>query len=237
MLAVSHLRAGYDEGEVLHGLSLTVAVGEVVCLIGSNGAGKTTTLRTIAGLIRPRAGSVTLESQPIAGLRANRLVTMGLALVPEGRRVFAPLTVLENLEMGAYSVTRVGRAARWAEDLERVFALFPRLKERRAQAAGTLSGGEQQMLAIGRALMSRPRVLLLDEPSMGLAPMVVAEIFATIGQLNRAGIAILVAEQNAHIALRASHRGYVLQTGRIILTASATELANNDQVRNAYLGV
>ncbi|MEO7403325.1 MAG: ABC transporter ATP-binding protein, partial [Burkholderiales bacterium] len=179
MLEVAKLHSGYGEAEVLHGISLSVAKGEVVCLIGSNGAGKTTTMRTIAGLIRPQSGTVTLEGDAIGGRRASALVSAGLAMVPEGRRVFAPLTVLENLQMGAYSVR--GQAT---TDLDRIYALFPRLRERQNQPAGTLSGGEQQMLAIGRALMSRPRLLLLDEPSMGLAPMVVAEIFATIARLN-----------------------------------------------------
>lgn len=234
MLEVTGLRAGYGEGEVLQGLDLGVGDGEVVCLIGSNGAGKTTTLRTLSGLIRPSAGRISFLSQDIAGQRASALVSTGLAMVPEGRRVFAPLSVLENLEMGAYSVTD-GRQR--ADDLEKIFSLFPRLKERQQQPAGTLSGGEQQMLAIGRALMSRPKLLLLDEPSMGLAPMVVAEIFSTIARLNRSGIAILLAEQNARLALQVSHRGYVLQTGRIVMTASAEALANNDAVRNAYLGV
>jgi branched-chain amino acid transport system ATP-binding protein len=230
MLDVVDLHAGYGEAEVLQGLSLTVAKGEVVCLIGSNGAGKTTTMRTIAGLIRPSAGSITLEGQAIGGRRASALVSAGLAMVPEGRRVFAPLTVRENLDMGAYSVTG-------SSELERVYTLFPRLRERADQPAGTLSGGEQQMLAIGRALMSRPRLLLLDEPSMGLAPMVVAEIFATIERLNSEGISILLAEQNARMALKVASRGYVLQTGRIVLAASAGELATNESVRNAYLGV
>lgn len=234
MLEVTGLRAGYGEGEVLQGLDLRVGDGEVVCLIGSNGAGKTTTLRTLSGLIRPSAGRISFLSQDITGRRASALVSTGLAMVPEGRRVFAPLSVLENLEMGAYSVTD---SRQRADDLEKIFNLFPRLRERQQQPAGTLSGGEQQMLAIGRALMSRPTLLLLDEPSMGLAPMVVAEIFSTIVKLNEAGIAILLAEQNARLALRVSHRGYVLQTGRIVMTASAEELANNDAVRNAYLGV
>lgn len=234
MLEVKGLRAGYGEGEVLQGIDLHVGEGEVVCLIGSNGAGKTTTLRTLSGLIRPHAGRVVFSGNDVAGHRASALVATGLAMVPEGRRVFAPLSVIENLEMGAYSVRNPDQRS---ADLARVFALFPRLKERTNQPAGTLSGGEQQMLAIGRALMSRPRLLLLDEPSMGLAPMVVAEIFSTIEQLNRSGIAILLAEQNARLALKVSRRGYVLQTGRIVLTDHADALALNDDVRNAYLGV
>jgi branched-chain amino acid transport system ATP-binding protein len=234
MLEVSNIRSGYGDGEVLQGISLRVGDGEVVCLIGSNGAGKTTTLRTLSGLIQPSSGSVKFMGQDIGGRRASSLVATGLSMVPEGRRVFAPLTVLENLEMGAYSVRDPKQAA---SELDRVFELFPRLKERSSQPAGTLSGGEQQMLAIGRALMSRPRLLLLDEPSMGLAPMVVAEIFSTIQRLNEAGIAILLAEQNARLALRVSDRGYVLQTGRIVMDADADDLSRNDDVRNAYLGV
>lgn len=234
MLEVKGLRAGYGEGEVLQGIDLHIGEGEVVCLIGSNGAGKTTTLRTLSGLIRPNAGRVIFNGVDIAGQRASALVATGLAMVPEGRRVFAPLSVMENLEMGAYSVTDPGQRS---ADLVRVFGLFPRLEERANQPAGTLSGGEQQMLAIGRALMSRPRLLLLDEPSMGLAPMIVAEIFSTIEQLNRSGIAILLAEQNARLALKVSSRGYVLQTGRIVLSDRADALALNDDVRNAYLGV
>lgn len=234
MLEVSGLRSGYGDGEVLQGVDLNIGIGEVVCLIGSNGAGKTTTLRTLAGLIRPSSGTVKLNGVDITGRRASTLVETGMAMVPEGRRVFAPLSVLENLEMGAYSV-RDPRAR--AEELERVLQLFPRLKERSSQAAGTLSGGEQQMLAIGRALMSRPKLLLLDEPSMGLAPMIVTEIFLTIERLNQTGIAILLAEQNARLALRVSQRGYVIQTGRIVLTADSEALSKNDEVRNAYLGV
>jgi branched-chain amino acid transport system ATP-binding protein len=234
MLEVSGLRSGYGDGEVLQGVDLNIGIGEVVCLIGSNGAGKTTTLRTLAGLIRPSSGTVKLNGVDITGRRASTLVETGMAMVPEGRRVFAPLSVLENLEMGAYSV-RDPRAR--TEELERVLQLFPRLKERSSQAAGTLSGGEQQMLAIGRALMSRPKLLLLDEPSMGLAPMIVTEIFLTIERLNQTGIAILLAEQNARLALRVSQRGYVIQTGRIVLTADSEALSKNDEVRNAYLGV
>ena len=232
MLSVTDLHAGYDSSEVLHGITLDVRAGEVVCLIGSNGAGKTTTMRTIAGLIAPTKGSIKLGTAAINGKRASALLKLGLALVPEGRRVFAPLTVLENLEMGAYS-----QPATEAETLAQIFTLFPRLKERSHQSAGTLSGGEQQMLAIGRALMSRPRLLLLDEPSMGLAPKVVAEIFACIAQLNRDGIAILLAEQNARMALRVATRGYVLQNGRVMLSAESSVLSSDPSVRNAYLGV
>jgi branched-chain amino acid transport system ATP-binding protein len=234
MLDVAGLRSGYGDGEVLHGIDVRVDAGEIVCLIGSNGAGKTTTMRTIAGLLRPTGGTVRFDGRDVTGRRASALVGGGLAMVPEGRRVFAPLSVRENLEMGAYSVRD---ATQVAADLDRVLTLFPRLAERAAQPAGTLSGGEQQMLAIGRALMSRPRLLLLDEPSMGLAPMVVAEIFATITRLNATGIAILLAEQNARLALRVAARGYVLQTGRIVMTAAADDLARDESVRNAYLGV
>ena len=232
MLKVVDLHAGYGASEVLHGITLDVAAGEVVCLIGSNGAGKTTTMRTIAGLLAPTRGSILFDSTTIGGQRASALVARGLAMVPEGRRVFAPLTVLENLQMGAYS-----QHAATPNELERIFTLFPRLKERRDQSAGTLSGGEQQMLAIGRALMSRPKLLLLDEPSMGLAPMVVAEIFARIGELNRAGLSILLAEQNARMALKIAARGYVLQNGRVTVSANAATLTADESVRNAYLGV
>jgi branched-chain amino acid transport system ATP-binding protein len=233
MLKVKGLKAGYGQAEVLHGIDLEVGDGEVVCLIGSNGAGKTTTMRAISGLIAPRGGEVKLAGQNVAGRRAHAMVREGLAMVPEGRRVFGPLTVAENLEMGAIGVT--DPAARSAA-LERVLDLFPRLAERSAQLAGTLSGGEQQMLAIGRALMSQPRLLLLDEPSMGLAPMVVSEIFATIRRLRDTGMSILLAEQNARLALRVSHRGYLIREGCVILSADSQTLENEQSIRDAYLG-
>jgi branched-chain amino acid transport system ATP-binding protein len=230
---VSGLRSGYGAAEVLQGLDLQVGHSEVVCLIGSNGAGKTTTMRTLCGLIRAKSGTVKLDGELITGLSAHVLVGKGLSMVPEGRRVFAPLTVSENLEMGAI---RVENEQTRREAFERVFQLFPRLADRAAQQAGTLSGGEQQMLAIARALMSQPRMLLLDEPSMGLAPMVVAEIFSTIERLRDAGISILLAEQNARLALRVSHRGYVIREGCITQGADSSTLQNDQSVRDAYLG-
>jgi len=236
MLQVEGLTAGYGAIEVLQGIDLDVAEGEVVCLIGSNGAGKSTTMGAVSGLLRPVSGSIRLEGEQIERLPAERIVTMGVSLVPEGRRVFQPLSVFENLEMGAYRRRREGRQ-KLLEQLNFVYEIFPRLKERSAQAAGTLSGGEQQMLAIGRALMSRPRLLILDEPSMGLAPMVVQEIFSVIRRLNNEGISILLAEQNARMALEVSSRGYVLQSGEIVLGANAADLEADESVRTAYLGI
>jgi len=212
---------------------LTVERGEVVTLIGSNGAGKTTTLRTIMGLLVPRAGQITLEGQRIDGLATDRIVRLGLAQAPEGRRVFARMSVLENLEMGAFA--RRDRA-HIAADLAHVLKLFPRLQERLRQRAGTLSGGEQQMLAMGRALMARPKVLLLDEPSMGLAPLLVETIFAIIRTINAEGTTILLVEQNARMALQVAHRGYVLQSGEIVLHDAASALLRSDVVRKSYLG-
>jgi branched-chain amino acid transport system ATP-binding protein len=203
-----------------------------VAVLGPNGAGKTTTVKTISGLLAPRRGTVALDHVPLTGQPAHTIVYRGIAHVPEGRKIFNRLTVLENLGMGAYSRSDGGIA----EDLERVFTLFPRLKERRIQVAGTLSGGEQQMLAIGRALMARPRLLLLDEPSMGLAPIVVEHIFETIVDINRRGTTILLVEQNAAMALGIARRGYVLETGTVVLTGTAAELAGNADVRRAYLG-
>ena len=207
--------------------------GEIVTLLGNNGAGKTTTLRTISGLLVPSRGTMTLEDQPLAGVPPHAVVRRGIAHVPEGRRIFNRLTVHENLTMGAY--TRTDKDA-IAGDLERVFTLFPRLQERVTQVAGTLSGGEQQMLAIGRALMARPRLLLLDEPSMGLAPVLVEQIFDTVRDINRQGTTILLVEQNAAMALAVAQRGYVIETGAIVLSGTAAELADNPEVRRAYLG-
>ena len=232
MLKVGRIDVFYDAIQALKALSFTVAQGEIVTLLGANGAGKSTTLKTISGLLRPRAGAIELEGRPIAGSAPHEIVRLGVAHVPEGRRVFPRLTVLENLKTGAY--TRRGDTI--ADDIERVFTLFPRLKERMQQKGGTLSGGEQQMLAIGRGLMARPRLLLLDEPSMGLAPILVEQIFAIIMQINREGVTILLVEQNAAMALAVCHRGYVLETGTIILEGKAEELAGNDRVRQAYLG-
>ena len=232
LLELEKVDAYYGHIQALRGVSLTLGKGEIVTLLGSNGAGKTTTLRTISGTIKPRAGSVTLDGKDLAKVPANRVVTLGVAHSPEGRRIFARMTVKENLEMGAYARGRVDLT----EDFERVYGLFPRLKERITQVAGTLSGGEQQMLAIGRALMARPTVLLLDEPSMGLAPVLVELVFDTIKDINKLGMSILLVEQNALMALTIAHRGYVLQTGSIVLSDTAEGLAKNEMVRKAYLG-
>jgi branched-chain amino acid transport system ATP-binding protein len=232
VLEVRDLHVSYGEIPALKGISLSVGAGEIVALLGSNGAGKTTTLRTLSGLLAPRAGDIVLEDRPIAGLPAHVIVRRGIAHVPEGRRIFNRLTVRENLEMGAYTRSDAGVAA----DLERVFALFPRLRERRAQVAGTLSGGEQQMLAIARALMASPRLLLLDEPSMGLAPVLVEQIFETVQDINRQGTTILLVEQNAALALDVAQRAYVLETGSIVLSGAAADLARDQDVRRAYLG-
>ncbi|HZU07340.1 MAG TPA: ABC transporter ATP-binding protein [Chloroflexota bacterium] len=234
LLRLEDVHTYYGSIAALKGVSLTVQAGEIVALIGANGAGKTTTLRTICGLVRPRQGMVLLENQRIDGLPPHRIAALGLAHVPEGRRLFPRMTVLENLEMGAF--TRRDRAAIQA-DLERVFSLFPRLRERAKQKAGTLSGGEQQMLAIGRALMARPRLLLLDEPSMGLAPMLVETIFATLVEINQQGVTILLVEQNAHMALEIATRGYVLETGRVALADRAEQLRRDENVQRVYLGI
>ena len=237
MLEVRAAVVNYGPVTALAGLDLRVEQGEIVCVLGSNGAGKTTLLRTVAGLLRARSGEVLLQGSPIHRMRADRVVRAGISLVPEGRRVFAPLSVEDNLTLGAY--TRLSRREGREQavgDMERVYALFPRLKERHRQLAGTLSGGEQQMLAIGRALMARPRLLLLDEPSMGLAPLVVAEIFATIQRLHAAGTTVLLAEQNARMALRVADRGYVIESGKVVREGDAASLADDDAVREAYLG-
>jgi branched-chain amino acid transport system ATP-binding protein len=232
MLEVENLQVFYGEIHALKGISLQVAQGEIVALLGNNGAGKTTTLKTISGLLRPRTGQILLEGQPIHELPPHDIVSRGVAHAPEGRKIFNRLTVTENLEMGAY----LRSDGTIAEDIERAFTLFPRLKERRLQVAGTLSGGEQQMLAIGRALMARPRILLLDEPSMGLAPILVEQIFQTVEDINRQGTTILLVEQNASMALSIAHRGYVLETGNIALHGSAVELQEHPDVKRAYLG-
>lgn len=234
MLEIHDLTVNYGVITALHGISLKVDRGEIVTLIGANGAGKSTTLRTISGLIRARSGRVAYEGRSITGLAPHKIVQLGISHVPEGRMVFANLTVRENLKMGAY--LRKDKAEVEAET-DRVFALFPRLKERLEQVAGTLSGGEQQMLAIARALMSKPKFLMLDEPSLGIAPLLVKTIFEKIVEINRAqGITILLVEQNANLALEISRRGYVLETGRIILGDSASNLRQNAQVKSAYLG-
>jgi branched-chain amino acid transport system ATP-binding protein len=232
-LELDNVHVYYGNIHALKGISFQVEEGEVVALLGANGAGKTTTLRTISGLLRPQEGRVQLEGQPIDTLAPHAIVHKGIGHAPEGRRIFARLSVDENLKMGAYARTDQKGIA---EDLDRVFRLFPRLKERINQVAGTLSGGEQQMLAIGRALMARPRVLLLDEPSMGLAPVLVEQIFDTIREINARRVTILLVEQNAAMALAIAHRGYVLETGSIALSGSAESLRENPQVRSAYLG-
>ena len=232
MLKVESLDVAYGEIRALKGVGLEVGRGEIVTILGNNGAGKTTTLKTISGLLHPTAGTIMLEAEPLVGVPPHAIVSRGVAHVPEGRRIFNRLTVRENLTMGAYLRSDAGIAA----DLERVFELFPRLAERITQVAGTLSGGEQQMLAIGRALMANPRLLLLDEPSMGLAPVLVEQIFDTIRDINHQGMTILLVEQNAAMALSIAHRGYVLETGSIALAGTAAELANNPEVRRAYLG-
>jgi branched-chain amino acid transport system ATP-binding protein len=232
VLRVEALDVSYGEIRALKGVGLEVGPGEIVTILGNNGAGKTTTLKTISGLLHPTHGSITLENQSLLDVPPHAIVSRGVAHVPEGRRIFNRLTVRENLMMGAYLRSDAGVAG----DLERVFGLFPRLAERITQVAGTLSGGEQQMLAIGRALMANPRLLLLDEPSMGLAPVLVEQIFDTIIDINRQGMTILLVEQNAAMALSIAHRGYVLETGSIALTGTATELSDNADVRRAYLG-
>ncbi len=234
MLEVNDIHAYYGNIHALKGVSLTVEKGEIVTLIGGNGAGKTTTLRNISALLRPRIGSILFEDQNINEFAPHDLVAQGIAMVPEGRGIFSKLTVAENLEMGAYH--RDDKKG-IHDDMERMFDLFPRLRERRKQVAGTLSGGEQQMLATVRALMSRPRLLLMDEPSMGLAPVLVETIFQTITQINKEGTTILLVEQNAHMALQVAHRGYVLQTGEIVLSDSAKALQQDEMVQKAYLGL
>ena len=233
LLEVENIHVYYGQIHALKGISLSVERGEIVTLIGANGAGKSTTLKAISGLMRPRDGEIRLGEENLGTLPPHDIVAKGVVQVPEGRRIFGRLTVVENLMMGAY--TRNDRNG-IREDLDRVFTLFPRLKERQAQVAGTLSGGEQQMLAIGRALMGGPKVLLLDEPSMGLAPVLVEQIFETVTGINKTGTTILLVEQNAYMALQIAHRGYVLQTGEIALAGSALELQANEDVRRAYLG-
>ena len=232
MLKVESIDVAYGEIRALKGVGLEVGQGEIVTILGNNGAGKTTTLKTISGLLHPTRGAITLEDESLLDVPPHAIVSRGVAHVPEGRRIFNRLTVRENLMMGAYLRSDAGVGG----DLERVFGLFPRLAERLTQVAGTLSGGEQQMLAIGRALMANPRLLLLDEPSMGLAPVLVEQIFDTITDINRQGMTILLVEQNAAMALSIAHRGYVLETGSIALAGTAAELSENADVRRAYLG-
>ena len=233
LLEVKGLEVGYGGIRAVKGIDLAIAKGELVCLIGANGAGKTSTLRAICGLLPARAGSVRYDGAEISRVPVHELPRRGLVMVPEGRGIFAQLTVAENLAMGAF----VRNDAEIAADVERQFATFPRLRERAAQTAGTLSGGEQQMLAIARALMARPKLLLLDEPSMGLAPQLVAKIFSIVREIAALGVTILLVEQNARLALEVAHRGYVLENGRVVLVGSGEELLGNEYVRRAYLGL
>ena len=233
MLKIDNIDVYYGAIHALKGISLEVNEGEIVTLIGANGAGKSTTLRTISGLLKPKTGSITFLGQSIAGVRAHEIVKKGISQVPEGRRVFAEMTVMESLDLGAF--VRKDKAG-IQQDLKHVFELFPRLEERKNQSAGTLSGGEQQMLAMGRALMSRPKLLLLDEPSMGLAPLLIKEIFNIIVDINKSGTTVLLVEQNANMALSIANRAYVLETGRITLSGKAQDLAASEDVRKAYLG-
>ena len=233
MLKINDMNVYYGAIHALKGISLEINEGEIVTLIGANGAGKSTTLRTISGLLKPKTGTIEFEGKNIAGMPAQNIVKAGISQVPEGRRVFAEMTVMENLELGAF--IRKDKAG-IAKDLKMVFERLPRLEERVNQQAGTLPGGEQQMLAMGRALMSRPRLLLLDEPSMGLAPLLIREIFSIIQDINKAGTTVLLVEQNANMALSIANRAYVLETGRITLSGDAKELAASEEVRKAYLG-
>ncbi len=233
MLSVDGIHVYYGNIAAVKGISLTVYPGEIVTLIGGNGAGKSTTMRTISGLLKPKRGEVHFEGQRVSGLKGHEVAQRGIAQSPEGRRIFPRMTVTENLELGAFLRND---KAEIAADMDRVFELFPRLKERLTQKSGTLSGGEQQMLAMGRALMARPRLLLLDEPSMGLAPVLVEQVFETITKVNEQGTTVLLVEQNALVALNIGNYGYVLETGQIILEGPAKELAHNDEVRKAYLG-
>ncbi|MEW6416862.1 MAG: ABC transporter ATP-binding protein [Nitrospirota bacterium] len=231
MLKLVDVHVSYGPIEALKGIDIEVEHGEIVCLIGSNGAGKSTTLMTISGILRPFSGDIVFNGESIKGIPPHRIVEMGISQIPEGRRIFPKLTIIENLEMGGFS-----NRGNFESSLEMVYNLFPILKERYKQMAGTLSGGEQQMLAIGRALMSHPKLLLLDEPSLGLAPIIVSKIFKTIKEINSEGVTILLVEQNAKAALKLSNRGYVLENGRLVLQGIGEELLRNEKVRNAYLG-
>jgi branched-chain amino acid transport system ATP-binding protein len=232
-LGIDNLHVKYGNIEVLHGIDIAVSQGEIVTILGANGAGKSTTLLTISGLVKSWQGTIEFDGNPIHTLKAHQIVKQGIAHIPEGRRIFGTLTVQENLNLGAFVLND---PAQLRKDRERVYALFPILKERQTQLAGTLSGGEQQMLAIGRGLMSQPKILLLDEPSLGLAPILVKTIFQTLRQINEAGVTIVLVEQNARAALKIAHRGYVLEVGRIALHDSASALLANQDVQNAYLG-
>lgn len=233
MLEVKDINVYYGAIHAIKGISLSVEEGEIVTLIGANGAGKSTTLRTISGLLKPKTGEINFLNKNIAGMPAHKIVREGISQVPEGRRIFAEMTVLENLELGAFTRSDKDEIQ---NDFKMVFGRFPRLEERRTQLAGTLSGGEQQMLAMGRALMSRPKLLLLDEPSMGLAPLLIREIFNIIADINKTGTTVLLVEQNANMALSIANRAYVLETGRITISGDAKELAASEEIRKAYLG-
>jgi branched-chain amino acid transport system ATP-binding protein len=234
LLELDNVHTYYSNIHALKGISITVEEAEIVSLIGGNGAGKSTTLNTISGILRPRQGHIRLQGEDLSEYKAHEIVGKGVVQVPEGRRIFGRLTVAENLQMGAFSVKDKNKISR---NTERVFQLFPRMRERRSQLGGTLSGGEQQMLAMARAMMSNPKILLLDEPSMGLAPVLVDSIFDTIQELNREGTTILLVEQNARVALQIANRGYVLQTGEIVLSGSAEDLRTNEMVKKSYLGI
>lgn len=236
MLEIRDLSVNYGAIRALHGVSLRVEQGQIVTLIGCNGAGKSTTLRAVSGLVKPSGGGITYEGKPLAKMAAHEIVRLGIAQAPEGRGIFPNLTVSENLELGAFARPRTEKAE-VALDRERSLGLFPRLRERINQSAGTLSGGEQQMLAIARALLAKPRLLLLDEPSLGLAPQIVQTIFRIIREINARGTTILLVEQNAHMALKVAHRAYVLEVGKVVMEGDAKELAASDEVRKAYLGV
>lgn len=233
MIKIDNLVVSYGGIEALKGVSLEVPSGKIVTLVGANGAGKSTTLKSIVGIVKPKSGNIDYEGKDLTKLNTELMVKKGIALVPEGRKVFSDLTVLENLKIGAYSRTD---KAGIAEDLEKVYSLFPRLKERTWQAAGTLSGGEQQMLAIGRALMSRPKLIMMDEPSLGLAPIIVKELFGIIKKINEEGMTVLLIEQNANAALKIADLGYIMETGKITLSGSGQELLSNDEIKKAYLG-
>ncbi|MGQ9627034.1 MAG: ABC transporter ATP-binding protein [Anaerolineae bacterium] len=234
MLKIENLHVHYGGIHALQGISLEVPDGQIVTLIGANGAGKSTTLRAISGIVRPSEGRILFQDEDITGIEAHKIVEMGIAMVPEGRRVFTDMSVLENLYLGAHTRNDPEGIR---EDLEWVFDLFPRLKERISQSAGTLSGGEQQMLSVGRALMSRPKLLMMDEPSLGLAPILVEQVFGIVERIHKEGRTILLIEQNAHAALQIADYGYILETGRIVLEGPGKELAENDEVRKSYLGV
>ena len=233
MLKVEHLQVAYGKVQTLWDISFEVRQGEIVALIGANGAGKTTTLKTLSALLKPRAGTITLGGESLAGCSSSEVVQRGIVHVPEGRQLFPEMTVLDNLLMGAYSTGKSGRRDR----LDKVFSIFPLLKERGSQMAGTLSGGEQQMAAIGRGLMTEPRLLMLDEPSLGLAPIVVEEMFSAVRDINRSGVTVLLVEQNTQHALSLAHRGYVLEAGRVVMSGTGSELLANEEVRKAYLGL